>query len=107
MSGAGDVEAIDLGYVVARAMRFYGWTYWEALDTPVQAFWMLHRNIDRLSAEEDLRALENTAVATRASPDMVEAYEAERRNRLGTVAIERPVFDRDGLNALRSMTRTV
>lgn len=38
-------------------MRGYSKSYTETLALPLRVFWMLNRNLDRLRAEEDLRAL--------------------------------------------------
>lgn len=38
-------------------MRHYPLTYTDVMALPVRAFWTLNRNVNRLLAEEDLRAL--------------------------------------------------
>ena len=38
-------------------MRAYGQGYWEVMDLPIKTFWCLNRQVNRLRAEEDLRAL--------------------------------------------------
>ena len=39
-------------------MREYGLGYWELLEVPIRAFWLLARNINRLKARDDLRELQ-------------------------------------------------
>lgn len=86
-------------------MRFYGMTYWEVLDTPIAAFWMLHRNIDRLRAEEDLRRLENTMMAHAGSKEGLEKYRTKLLGEIGVVFVEKPVFDREGLKSLKELNK--
>ncbi|WP_342234653.1 hypothetical protein [Inquilinus sp. OTU3971] len=38
-------------------MREYGLGYWELLQVPIRAFWLLARNINRLKAQDDMRSL--------------------------------------------------
>jgi len=42
-------------------MRFYSTSYQDTLDLPLRTFWMMSNNINRISAEEDIR---NLSVAT-------------------------------------------
>lgn len=38
-------------------MHFYGIGYRELLSLPIQFFWQMHTNIDRIQAQEDMRTL--------------------------------------------------
>jgi hypothetical protein len=103
--GRGEVDALDFGFVLSRVMGFYGLDYWQVLDTPIRAFWMLSRNIDRLEAERDMRALEGRVVAAGARRETLEAYQARLCEQVGVVAVEKPVFDRQGLLALKELLK--
>jgi hypothetical protein len=52
-------------------------TYWEVMQLPIRAFWTLNRNINRLLAETDLRAL--MLHVNRQSGEACQAYEAKLR----------------------------
>lgn len=58
-----------MAYVVCRVSHFYGIGYREVMDLPVTAFWLMNQNINRLRAEQDLRAIQ-VAAATQSN----EAY---------------------------------
>ena len=38
-------------------MAAYSMTYREVRSLPIEAFWMLNKNVDRIAAENDIRAL--------------------------------------------------
>lgn len=86
-------------------MRFYGMSYWEAMDTPIRAFWELNRNVDRVAAEESARRLEGDLTAGSQSSEAVERYSETLRKQMGSVIVERAEFDRDGLHALKELGR--
>jgi hypothetical protein len=44
-------------------MHFYGLSDTEVLAMPIRRFWLLHKCVDRLAAEADMRALHNAACA--------------------------------------------
>jgi hypothetical protein len=105
--GEPEVEAIDFGFILARTMRFYGWTYWEALDQPIEAFWLLQQNIDRLQASDDLRRLENGIMAAHGTAESVRNYQQRLIREIGTVTVMTPKLERDkllDLSRLGSMT---
>jgi hypothetical protein len=58
-------------------MRHYPLSYEQVMALPVRAFWTLNRNINRLLAEEDLRAM--TLHVSRQSAEGCSAYEAKLR----------------------------
>lgn len=86
-------------------MRGYGLTYLEVLRTPLAAFWMLNRNLDRLRAEEDLRALQVSIVGSGKDGKAVESLDRQLRTEMGQVTIAKPKLDRKGLNELRTLQR--
>jgi hypothetical protein len=86
-------------------MRHYPLTYDQVMALPIRAFWTLNRNINRLLAEEDLRAL--TLHVSRQSAEGCAAYEEKLRSEIFPSA---EVFDplkaeRDeaGFSELRAM----
>lgn len=48
---------LDLGMIFSRVCFHYGMSYRDCMDLPMRTFWMLNRNISRLLAEKDLRAI--------------------------------------------------
>jgi hypothetical protein len=40
----------------SRVLAFYAMNYQEVRKLPVETFWMLNKNIDRIAAENDMRA---------------------------------------------------
>ncbi|CAO3459785.1 hypothetical protein [Azospirillum argentinense] len=86
-------------------MNFYGLGYWELMDTPIAAFWLMLRNIDRLKAEADLRRLENTVMATAGAKEALTDYQKRLSAEIGLVALETPKLDREGLHALKALTK--
>lgn len=90
-------------------MAFYGFSdVQKILKTPVVTFWMLHKNIDRLTAEKDIRTA-NIAVLAQ-SEDGVRTLFSDLRKRMGTVVdfdkalvIKQEKLDRDGLHSLKDL----
>lgn len=52
-------------------MHFYGLSNRELLDLPIRTFWMLNANVDRLSAQQDLRSLSVNLASQSTSNDSV------------------------------------
>jgi hypothetical protein len=44
-------------------MHFYGLSDTAVLKMPIRRFWLLHKSIDRVAAENDIRGLKNLASA--------------------------------------------
>lgn len=61
-------------------MRHYSMTYWEVMGLPIRAFWMLNRNINRLLAEEDLRAF--MLHVSRQAAEPAQEYETKLRTEI-------------------------
>lgn len=94
-----------------RVARFYSLSPQELWKLPVKTFWLMHKNVDRLLAEDNLR-LATVFAQTQSSEGFSEFVEG-LREQMGTiaeideakVAIEEAVFDRDGLIALKDLGR--
>lgn len=84
-------------------MAFYRLGYREALDLPVAVFWEMNRNIDRIQAENDLRAV-RVAQAGHLSGEGTRAVSEALREEIGEVFVVRERLDREGLNLLKMMS---
>ena len=90
-------------------MSFYGFSDTrKLLATPIVTFWMLHKNIDRVSAERDLRVAD---VAIRSqSAEGVRSLFDDLKKQMGKVvdfdrvlAAQEERLDREGLHGLMDM----
>lgn len=90
-------------------MAFYGFSdVQKLLKTPVVTFWMLNKNIDRLSAEKDMRTA-HVAVLSQ-SEDGIKTLFDDLRKQMGTVvdfdrmlAKQQEELDRAGLHSLKEL----
>ncbi|MGF7174720.1 hypothetical protein [Azospirillum doebereinerae] len=75
------------------------------IDTPIAAFWGLLRDIDRISAERDSRALRLHLIAGRGDVANVQDTQRALMAEMGIPAFPEanPERDRAGLLALKSM----
>jgi hypothetical protein len=79
-----------------------GWE--EVMRLPVRAFWMFNRNIQRVSAEKDLRAMRVHASAS--SGEAIAALREALVAEIGSVTKQDPLkakLDREALNELRTL----
>jgi hypothetical protein len=97
------VLQVNFAFVLMKTMRFYGWTWQQAMATPIFAFWTCYAYVDRLAAQEMLDRL---------SINGFEHMEAQSRQqfitslteRVGTVTVDKPVFDAEGWRSLKSIS---
>ena len=89
-------------------MRFYGLSDQETISLPIARFWLLHRNTDRLAAEESIRTAQ--IGASMQSGEGFGQYMTVLRDQMGEVVkIDRAAeamvseLDRAGLAALKAM----
>jgi hypothetical protein len=86
-------------------MRHYPLSYEQVMALPVRAFWTLNRNVNRLLAEEDLRAL--MLHVSRQSAEGCSAYETKLRNEIFPAADAfdplKAARDEAGFAALKAM----
>jgi hypothetical protein len=107
------VKAVDFGFLFARIMRFYGMAFREVLTLPIQTFWMLHRNVDRVVAEENYKSA--IIAASAMGGDGLTTLLEDLRKQMGDVvivdeaklAMQEAKLDREGLNSLRGLGRVV
>jgi hypothetical protein len=66
-------------------MHFYGLSDTEVLAMPIRRFWLLHKCVDRLAAEADMRALYNAASAQ--GGEAFKEHSERLRERVGDVVI--------------------
>lgn len=79
----------------------------------ISTFWMMHRNIDRLQAEDDLRTI--NLLGSAHTGDGITKVIDQLQKQLGTVvkvdegkaAIKHAKLDRSGLEKLRRISRGV
>lgn len=87
-------------------LHFYSMSYLEVLALPAMTFWMLHRNIDRISAEESIRDLDVSVHSH--TGEAIKEKMADLVKQLGTVIeVEQRViaakFDRQGLRDIAAI----
>ena len=84
-------------------MRFYSLSYRDTLQLPIKAFWLMSNNINRISAEEDIRKL--SIAASAASEDGFKGANEALRNEMGEV-FKKPeeIAVRDGLDTLKQLS---
>ena len=77
---------------------------------PIKTFWMMHKNIDRLMAEADLRML--SVVAYGQSGEGIEKFSEDMRKQMGQVAVIDEIqaafkeeIDSEGLASLKDLGR--
>jgi hypothetical protein len=59
--------------------------YRETLDLPIKTFWMLHKNVDRIAAEQDMRAA-SIAIQSQSS-EGIRAMMSDLRKQMGIVFV--------------------
>lgn len=70
---------------------------------PVRRFWLLHRNVTRIQAEEDLRQL--TTVNAAQAPEAAKEYREQLVLQIGeTSTIVDNTRDESGIQALKMMS---
>lgn len=70
----------------SRVLAFYGLASVEVLrKTPLKTFWMLHKNVDRISAERDQRSA-LIAIKSQSSEGMTEMMK-DLRDQMGTTIV--------------------
>lgn len=78
---------------------------------PIKTFWLLHKNVDRMMAEDSLRLV--SALAYSQSSDGFDKFVNGLRKQLGTIAefdegklaIEEAVFEADAYAELKDLGR--
>lgn len=91
-------------------MHFYSMSYEEMLALPIKMFWFMNASIDRINAQQDVRAL-SVAVGGQ-SGEMATGHREQLVLEIGTVVtvIDDPIkaasseFDKAGLAELKAMT---
>jgi len=89
-------------------MQVYGLGYRELLELPINTFWMLNRNADRIRAQSDLHNFSISLTAGATNAESVNRF----RDQL-VLELDEPwkydsleeELDRAGLNRLRAMMR--
>ncbi len=83
---------VDFPFFFARISRFYHMTYQEVMEMPISGFWMYAKQMDRIRAEEELRAIKVGAAAS--SPEFAKHYGQQLTEDLGEfVTAPKPEID--------------
>ncbi len=91
-------------------MRFYGLSDEQVLQMPVRRFWLLHKNVDRIAAEEDIRVAA-IAASVQSGESFNELMNGLRKQMGEVVIIDRisqamtEKLDRVGLAMLKGMKK--
>lgn len=85
-------------------MHFYSLGYDEALNLHLSTFWLMSNNINRISAEEDIRAMAVAAAAT-SEKGFKHASEALQREMGEVYRKPEKTVVREGLKKLRELSR--
>lgn len=96
---------MDFGYLFSRVIHFYGIGYRELLDMPIRCFWELSKNINRISAQEDMRGLSISCYCQ--DGEAASKYREHLELEMGrvfeyTIDIKQERLDREGLKALKA-----
>lgn len=84
-------------------MHFYGLTDERVLSMPARRFWLLVKNINRVSAERDMRSLTLMSVATQGDGEMHKKQRDQLILEMGTVVVQEEKLDLSGWNELKRM----
>jgi hypothetical protein len=68
---------------------------------PIKRFWLMHKNIDRIEAQRDLRAL--TIANVGQSEEDSRDHRKHLLDTVGTLVIGAPERDQEGFEELKSM----
>lgn len=84
-------------------MRFYSMGHRDVLGLPLNAFWMLDRNISRIRAEEEQRQLRLLLTAQSGDRDGIDAFATSLSSEIGTPVVERAVMEKGAINRLKAV----
>ena len=85
------IEELDFGFLFCRVMHFYHYSREEVLKLPMKFFWLLNQNIDRITAQGDIRKLQ-VATCSQDS-EATAAYRKQLFLELGDVVKKAKTFD--------------
>jgi hypothetical protein len=93
---------MDFGFVFCRLCHFYAMSDRQVLRMPIRRFWLMQLNINRISAERDMRSLSVSAAAA-CSGDGIKQYRETLVLEIGNVAKVEEKLDKAGLSRLASL----
>jgi len=91
-----------MGFLFCRIVRFYGMSDAQVMEMPIARFWLMNASIDRISAQEDLRAARR-AVLANANKEYVNDYFRSLVKEIGAVVVREDVPDYEGIQRLKSL----
>ncbi len=74
------------------------------METPISAFWTCYRYVDRLRAQEMLDRFPEHGIEMADRNSREELIRA-LKEQIGTVVVEKPVFDREGWRSLQKLSQ--
>jgi hypothetical protein len=74
----------------------------QVMEMPIARFWLMNASIDRISAQEDLRAARR-AVLANANKEYVNDYFRSLVKEIGAVVVREDVPDYEGIQRLKSL----
>lgn len=103
------MKSLDFGFVFSRVLHFYGMNYWEVMRLPIRTFWHLDRNINRLQAQSDLRAMGVSMATQTTKIENLNRFRDDLVLELDDPykfdPIESAERDEEGFNQLRAMAK--
>lgn len=75
----------------------------DVLDLPINAFWMLDRNLSRVKAEEDQRLFRLLLTARSGDQDGIRQFAESLAHEIGNPLIEKAVMEKGAINRLKAV----
>ncbi|MCS4374546.1 hypothetical protein MKR02_21810 [Klebsiella sp. K4-41] len=92
------VLSIDFGFYFSRVAAYYSLPPKQLLEIPLETFWMMSRNIERIQSERDLRDFQVARVA-QAGVEDAKAFMEGLQLRIGRPVITDRVYNPERVKA--------
>lgn len=88
-------------------MHFYGFDYQKVMDLPIKTFWAIDRQINRVRAEADLRAMRvsSSSMGGEGAQTLQETLLGEMGEPIRLDPIKSAIRDKAGVEDLRRMNQ--
>lgn len=87
-------------------MRFYGLSDTHIFDMPINRFWLLNSNIDRISAQEDFRKA-RANMTSQATKEGIHEYFDGLSKEMGTIVVrDETQPDYEGIEKLKRLAKS-
>jgi hypothetical protein len=90
-------------------MNFYSIGYFELGNIPIRSFWLLHKNIDRIKAGDDIRTA--IIISRSMTGSGLEELFDDLRDQTGKIVIYKSepsleeTYDKEGLEELKALSK--